>query len=124
VTEPLAILFYERLIPGSQLVNRLQDLGYRVQTLNDADLLQAQAEQAKPLILLVDLFSRHNTVLPALIRLREHPVTSHIPVLAFSGEADPAALEAARQAGATLVVTDAAITHHLPQLLSQALTEF
>src|SRR5438445_9362650 len=35
MTTPLALVFYENLLPGSQLVNRLQDLGYRVQTIGD-----------------------------------------------------------------------------------------
>jgi hypothetical protein len=30
VTRPLAIVFYEKLLPGTQVVNRLTDLGYRV----------------------------------------------------------------------------------------------
>src|SRR5262245_49139849 len=35
MTEPLALVVYEKLLPGSQLVNRLQDLKYRVQTVAD-----------------------------------------------------------------------------------------
>ena len=46
---PLAILLYENLIPGSQLINRLQDLGYRVETINDARLLVELAEREKAL---------------------------------------------------------------------------
>ena len=36
MTQPLALVLYEKLLPGSQLVNRLQDLNYRVQTIADA----------------------------------------------------------------------------------------
>ena len=32
MTQPLALVWYEKLMPGSKLVNRLQDLGYRVLT--------------------------------------------------------------------------------------------
>ena len=35
MTQPLALVLYEKLLPGSQLVNRLQDLNYRVQTIAD-----------------------------------------------------------------------------------------
>ena len=35
MSEPLAILHYSNLMPGGQLANRLQDLGYRVQMLAD-----------------------------------------------------------------------------------------
>src|SRR2546423_14440364 len=39
MTQPLALVFYESLMPGSQVVNRLQDLKYRVQTINDPAML-------------------------------------------------------------------------------------
>jgi CheY-like chemotaxis protein len=124
MTEPLAILLFERVLPGSQLVNRLQDLGYRVQTINDANLLVPRAEQDKPLVVLADLNSGQNTVLPAIANLTENPATAHIPVIAFSTNQDGFLPVAAREAGATLVVTEAAIAQHLPQLLDQALTSF
>ena len=37
MTQPLALVLYEKLLPGSQLVNRLQDLNYRVQAIADAE---------------------------------------------------------------------------------------
>ena len=43
--QPLAIVFYERLMPGSQLVNRLQDLNYRVLALNNAARLVATVQR-------------------------------------------------------------------------------
>ena len=124
MSEPLAILLYEKLMPGSQLVNRLQDLNYRVQTVTDADALPPLAEREKPLVVVADLYSAQNKVCVALARLRQNPATAHIPVVAFSARNDEAQQAAAREAGATLVTTEAAITHHLPQLLDQALTEF
>jgi PleD family two-component response regulator len=125
-TEPLAILLYdsEKLMPCSQLGNRLQDLGYRVCTLHEAAALTAQAEQQKALVVLVDLVSRQDNVYEAIAQLKQHATTAHIPVIAFSTEADAALHDAARAAGAALVVTDAAVTHHLSQLLDQALTQF
>lgn len=124
MTEPLAILVYEKFMPGSQLANRLQDLKYRVQTLNDADALPATAEREKPIIVVADLFSARNKVRDAIGRLRQNPSTAHVPVIGFSGQGDANAQEEARQAGCNLVVTEAAIVHHLPQLLDQALTDF
>ena len=41
MTQPLALVVYEKLLPGTQLVNRLQDLHYRVQAVTDADTLFA-----------------------------------------------------------------------------------
>ena len=44
MSEPLALVLYEKLLPGSQLVNRLQDLKYRVQTISDPAKLTESAE--------------------------------------------------------------------------------
>lgn len=124
MTEPLAILFYEKSMPGSQLANRLQDLGYRVQVLTDADALPSQVEQAKPMIVIADLFSGRQQVRQALAGLRQNPATAHVPVIAFSTHTDSEAQPAAPEPGPTMFVTEAAIIHHLPQLLERALTEF
>src|SRR3954471_11529819 len=62
MTKPLALVFYERLMPGSQLVNRLQDLGYRVSTCTDLACVLAQAETELPMVLVMDLTSDHGDV--------------------------------------------------------------
>jgi CheY-like chemotaxis protein len=121
MTQPLALVVYERLLPGSQLLNRLQDLNYRVQAVTNADTLVECAEQAKPMLVLADLESSHRNVCAALARLRQNPATQHLPVIAFGGETAPDLQAAARAAGVTLVVGEAAILNHLPQFLEQAL---
>ena len=50
MTKPLALVFYEKLLPGQQLLNRLQDLGYRVQAVTDATTLAERVEQQKPML--------------------------------------------------------------------------
>jgi CheY-like chemotaxis protein len=121
MTQPLALVLYEKLLPGSQLVNRLQDLNYRVQAIADAGKLIECAEQAKPMLVLADLESTRNNVCDALARLKQNPSTQHLPIIAFSSE-DAAELQAAAKAGgATLIVSEAAILSHLPQFLDQAL---
>jgi CheY-like chemotaxis protein len=121
MTQPLALVLYEKLLPGSQLVNRLQDLNYRVQTIAEPDLLVECAEQAKPLLVVADLESAKNKVLPALGLLKQNPETKHLPIIGFSREDTPELRSAAQAAGITLLVTEAAIVNHLPQLLQQAL---
>ncbi|HOC51750.1 MAG: hypothetical protein KA117_12670 [Verrucomicrobia bacterium] len=121
MTQPLALVFYERLLPGSQLVNRLQDLNYRVQVIVNADQLVECAEQAKPMLVLADLKSKQNNVCPALARLKQNPTTRHLPVVAFCGENDAEWQEATQMGGVTLLVSEAAILNHLPQFLEQAL---
>ena len=84
MTQPLALVLYEKLLPGSQIVNRLQDLNYRVQTIADAGRLVECAEQAKPMLVLADLESTRNDVCAALARLKQNAATRHLPVIAFS----------------------------------------
>ncbi len=121
MTQPLALVLYEKLLPGSQIVNRLQDLNYRVEVVTDPALLGNAAEQSKPLLVLADLQSTHDDVCAALGRLKQNPATKHLPLIAFSAE-NPVELQAAAlAAGITLLVTEAAILNHLPQLLQQAL---
>jgi CheY-like chemotaxis protein len=121
MTQPLALVLYEKLLPGSQVVNRLQDLSYRVQTIANADHLVECAEQSRPMLVLADLESSRNNVSDALARLRKHPATEHLPVIAFSGENTAELQAAAQAAGATLIVGEATILSQLPQLLDQAL---
>jgi CheY-like chemotaxis protein len=121
MTQPLALVLYERLLPGSQLVNRLQDMNYRVQTIADAGKLLECAEQARPMLVLADLESTRNDVCAALTRLKQNPATKHLPVIAFSSEAAAELQAAARIAGVTLIVSETAILNQLPQMLEQVL---
>jgi len=121
MTQPLALLVYERLWPGGRLVNHLQDLNYRVQVVHDATALPQLALEHRPMVVLADLHSAHHDVCAAIARLKTAPTTAHLPVIAFAGEQAADLLEAARTAGATLAVNETALLSHLPQLLDQAL---
>ena len=121
MTKPLALVLYEKLLPGSQLVNKLQDLNYRVYTIADAGALVDYAQQKKPLLVLLDLASSLTNVSVAIARLKQNPDTKHLPIIAFASEQETELQETARKAGATLVVNDTAILTHLDQFLEQAL---
>ncbi|MCI0748050.1 MAG: response regulator [Verrucomicrobia subdivision 3 bacterium] len=120
-SQPLTLLLYERLLPGGQLVNRLQDLGYRVQSVADPATLVEQAEHEKPILVIADLEPRRQQVCDAVARLKKNEATAHIPVIALAGAADEPLQQAARDSGARLVVSDAGILQHLQQFLDQAL---
>ena len=120
MTQPLALVFYEKLMPGSQLVNRLQDLNYRVQAVNDLASLQQCARREGPLLVIADLAGR-DEVCRVIAALKADAATHHIPVIAFAGEQAAEWQAAAQKAGATLAVSEAAIVNYLPQLLNQAL---
>jgi CheY-like chemotaxis protein len=120
MTQPLALVLYEKLLPGTQLVNRLHDMNYRVETISDPDMLVRCAEQAKPLLVLADLQPSSERVRAAIASLKSNPATNHLPVIIFTGE--NAQLDASSdKSGATLLVSEAAILNHLPQILEQAL---
>jgi CheY-like chemotaxis protein len=121
MTQPLALVLYERLLPGTQVVNRLQDLKYRVQTLSEPDALVPTAEASKPLLVLVDLEPNGDDVCEAILDLKQNAATLHLPVIAFGGEAVPGLQDQAKAAGVTLIVGEAAVLNHLPVLLDQAL---
>ena len=120
MTRPLAIVFYEKLMPGSQLVNRLQDLDYRVRIVNDLASLQQCARSEGPLLVIVDLTGCPE-VCHAIAALKADSTTNHIPVIAFADEKAIELQAAAQKAGATLAVSETAMINYLPQLLNQAL---
>jgi CheY-like chemotaxis protein len=119
MTEPLALVVYEKLLPGTQLVNRLQDLNYRVRAVTDPGTLLACARQEKPMLVLADLEAAN--VCAVIGQLKQNPETQHIPVIAFAPDAAADLQAKAQTAGATLVVSEAAIVTHLSQFLEQAL---
>jgi CheY-like chemotaxis protein len=119
--QPLALTAYQQLLPGSQVTNRLAELGYRVQMVPDLTVLTATAVREMPMVILVDLRWTQGEVLAAITELRKNPATHHIPILAFTTLADDAGHAAARTAGATLVAKDDALLAQLPQLLDRVL---
>jgi len=73
------------------------------------------------MLVLADLASARNDVCAALARLKQNAATKHLPVVAFSDEGAAELQAAAQAAGATLVISEAAVLNHLPQILDQAL---
>jgi len=120
MTQPLMLLFYQKLFPGTHLVNRLQDLGYRVQTHSQSGSLVQTAEKVKPMIVIVDIGDDREHLCAAIERLKSNPQTSHLPVLAITTARDKKAQQMARDANATLVVHEKAVLLHLNHFLEQA----
>jgi len=120
VTQPFVLVFYEKLMPGSQLVNKLRDLNYRVQTVSDPATCHACAKDEKPLLAIVDL-KGGGAVCSAIAALKADTATSHIPVIAFAAEGATQVMDAAQRAGAKLIVSETTIANYLPELLNQAL---
>jgi PleD family two-component response regulator len=121
MTKPLALVVYENLMPGSKLVNRMQDLGYRVLSLSDPGQLVVQAEREKPMLVIADLAFRQANVCEAIGALKANTNTEHIPVLAVTTPKHPKQAAEATSAGARLVANSTALLDQLPQLLEQLL---
>jgi PleD family two-component response regulator len=120
MSKPLALVYYSNLLPGSQLSNRLQDLGYRVQWLETVAQLPPACEREKPMVVIAELLPATDAC-AAIAQLKKNPATQHIPVLAFSPVHDAATQGLAIEAGVTLLAGNAAIAEQLPQLLDQIL---
>ena len=121
MTQPLALVVYEKLLPGTQLVNRLQDLHYRVRAVTDSTTLVGIARQETPMLVLADLESRKDDICKVIAELRADAATQHIPVIAIAKEGDTMLIKAAEKAGATLVAGETAILGHLTHFLDRAL---
>jgi CheY-like chemotaxis protein len=125
MTRPLALIFYEGLLAGNQLINRLDALEYRTQSVSDLGQLHELAARERPLVVLLELGALADRVCAAIRSLRADPLTAHIPVVAFVASQDPAAAAhataLAQNSGARVVVGEAALLAHLPAILEQAL---
>jgi len=108
-------------MPGSQLVNRLQDLQYRVQVVTDPGELLVGDGRAGPMLILADLVSTRADICALIKQLRNGPATAHVPVIAFADDSELALQAAARAAGAALAVSDSALLTHLEQFIERAL---
>jgi DNA-binding response OmpR family regulator len=119
--QPVILLVYDKMLPGSQLVNRLQDLGYEVQVVPDYTQLVTEAQRLTPLLALIDLALRQEELCALITQLRKNDATSHLPVIALTTSTDTKTHQTVLDAGATLVVNDTAILLHLKQFLERAL---
>ncbi|HAQ99910.1 MAG: hypothetical protein ACJ0BN_04570 [Limisphaerales bacterium] len=121
MSTPLVLLFYEKLIPGSQIVNRLQDLGYRVSSVTQSDKLIDEVRKHHPMALVMDLHSKTGDIPLSIQTLKEDLETQHIPVLAFAEVNNEDLHEKARLAGAKLIAGEEAVLDQLPHLMEHLL---
>ena len=121
VTKPLAIVFYEKLLPGSRLAFRLADLGWRVSEVKLAAQLVQEVRAQRPVVVLMELALRTGDACPIVAELKRDPDISHVPVLGYGDPKNRALSTAAIAAGASLVAAEAGLLEQLPQLLDHLL---
>jgi CheY-like chemotaxis protein len=122
MTKPLALIHYGTLLPGSQLANRLFELGYRVQTVDAAGLerLTEIAEKETPICMVIEI-AHKSPASDAIAKVKANQATAHIPILAFSADTDKSLTAESQKIGATLLASNKAILEQLPQLLDAIL---
>ena len=120
--EPRVIFVCDNLLILSRTVSNLNHLGYAVSNLRDPSELVAAAKEKPPLFVLLDLTVKRSDACAAITQLKAEETLRHVPVLAFGDHTDTDLLERARKAGAESVTSNAAVAHHLPQLVEQLLT--
>jgi CheY-like chemotaxis protein len=121
VTKPLAIVFYEKLLPGSRLPFRLADLGWRVSEVKLANQVIPEVRSQMPIVVLMELALRTGDTCPVISEIRRDPVVRHIPVLGYCDPKNTKLCEAALAAGASLVAAEAGLLEQLPHLLNHVL---
>ncbi len=119
--KPLAFICLENSVVGSQMVNRLMDLGYQPQSVNDISQLASQAKSRMPFVIICSLVSKRADALQVVREMRAEEATKHIPVIGVTPDLSPKFHSDAVEAGATLVVVENGVLAQLPQLLDAAL---
>jgi CheY-like chemotaxis protein len=119
VTQPLALIYYQKLLPGSTLANRLRDLNYRVHVAGKPQELASVSGADGPMFLLVDVNLGSGELCQITQNIRQDPKTSHLPILAFAEDESVQAQVLA--AGATVAASDVAVVTHLEELLERLL---
>ena len=102
-------------------MNRLTDLGYRVQTVQMASMVRDTVRREKPIVLIADLALRNGDLCGVIRDLRGDPETSHVPILGFANLSNQKVVDDAVSAGANLVAADSGILDQLPRLLDHVL---
>ena len=82
----------------------LRALGYEISTAADGATAIAQAEQLRPDLVVLDLELPGISGFEAARRLRRHPSTQDIPLIAATGYSHPRQLGRAREAGCDQVM--------------------
>jgi CheY-like chemotaxis protein len=119
--KPLAFVCCENMVLGTQLVDRLQQLGYRVEVLADPGQLSSQTRAAKPFVIVSDLVYRGMDLVPVFKSLRHGKETEHIPIIGMTTSPNQQLHADAVAAGASVVAMESGILAQLPQLLEMAL---
>ena len=116
---PLAVLVEDDLMFAMRIEPQSKRLGYRVRTLAGSPGAAGEIAAARPALVLVNLASPRNPG-PELVRgLRARPELAQVPILGYAGHVERQFFQAGREAGATLVIPNSAVSKALPEVLTK-----
>ncbi len=121
MTQPLALLWLGKMLLGSRLTDKLEELGYRVKVMTSPESLLMDAERDKPLVVFMGVDSQPDRITNAITRLKGNPGTEHLPVIAIISAHNQASQQIALDAGAKLAVPATVVLDYLDHFLQQAL---
>ncbi len=121
MTQPLALLWLGKMLLGSRLTEKLEEMGYRVKVMASPESLLTDAEHDKPLVVFLGVDSQPDRVTKAITRLGQNPDTAHLPVIAIISAHNQALQQTVLDAGARLAVPATVILDYLDHFLQQAL---
>ena len=107
-------------MPGSQLVNRLQDLNYRVRAVHNLVDLADKVYRDAPMLVIADLAAQGD-VCGVIEKIKADPATAHVPIISFAPDNRMNLLTAAQKARANQSVIESVLLNHLQSILEQAL---
>ncbi|MFN3652301.1 MAG: hypothetical protein ACK47B_22215 [Armatimonadota bacterium] len=116
---PLAIIADDNLMFAMMAEPALKRCGYRTRTLSGGPGSAARIAAEAPELVLVNLASTRYPGADLIRDLRAEPATAETPVIGYAGHVERDLLQAGRDAGATLVVPNSAISRALPEVLEK-----
>lgn len=116
---PLAVVVDDNMMSAMMVGPALQRCGYRVRTLSGGPTAAAQIAEGAPELVFVNLASARTPGADVIRRLRAQPETGGTPVIGYAGHVERHLFQAGREAGATLVVPNSAISKAMPEVLEK-----
>lgn len=98
-----------------------RQVGVSAVFVSDGDELDARIQQAAPALIMVDLGLMKADSISLIERLKQHPLTRTIPVIAYGSHVDHDLMARAARAGCDQVLPRSAFSQRLPGLLRAAL---
>ena len=117
------LLVLSDLLFRSRIDQVARGVGLELRVARSAEQLERQLARGAPALAIVDLETDALDPAAAIRRLRALPGGGALPIVAYAGHTNTAAIEAGRAAGAGLVLARSAFVARLPALLARVAEE-